>query len=324
MRVRTALTLYGTPLYLPPPSVALGEFDVIHANFPSPYLAAASAVLGAARRTPRVLTWHNDLPPVSSAARILVSVHSAASPSYLRLYQRIVATTPQYAAASPVLRRFRARVAVIPNGVDTTRFKPGLDGSRVRARHDLDGCVVALFVGALTKWHGYKGLDVLIRAMRPAGSSNPRLRLLVVGDGELRERYQRLALEEGIGGVVRFAGHVPDAELPSYYAACDFSVLPSRDFSEGFGLTILEAMASGKPVIGSAVGGIPGVITDGVDGVLVEPGEPAKLAAAISNLSRAGGLADMGRAARRRAEACDWDKTVDSLERLYGDVAGAG
>ena len=271
VRMKTPLLLYGTPLVLFPPSIIAEDHDVIHANFPSPYLASISSFIGEVTRTPSVLTWHNDLPPVTSGARILVDLHNSFAPIYLRCFDRIIATTEAYATKSEILRRFLSKVAVINNGVDTTRFSPEVSGEKIRERYKLNQNKVVLFVGALTTFHAYKGVDILIRAFCPVSKQCEDARLLIVGGGNLLNSYKQLAVELGISDLVIFAGYVDDDELPEYYAASDFAVLPSKDSSEGFGLVLLEAMATGKAVIGSKVGGIVDVIKDGENGLFVLP-----------------------------------------------------
>jgi glycosyltransferase involved in cell wall biosynthesis len=267
-----------------------------------------------------VLTWHNDLPPVSLGASVLVGLHSAVSPLYLDHFQRIIATTGVYARRSETLRRYRDRVTVIPNGVDTRKFNPGVNGDPVRERYGLRGKVV-LFVGALTRWHGYKGLDVLLKAFRTVKDRLGDARLVVVGDGPMRDVYEGLAREYGLGSSVTFAGYADDSTLPLYYAACDLLVLPSKDSSEGFGLVLLEAMASGKAVIGTKVGGITEVIKDSENGVIVNPHDFDALVIAIVLLLEDDNVRRrMGANGRRFAELNDWSHVAAEVERLYAEL----
>jgi len=320
-RERAPLRLYGTPLAVSPLNLFREDYDVVHCNFPSPYLSALFSWFGKVRGIPTVLTWHNDLPKVTSAAGLLVTAHNLFSPCYLNYYTRIIATTEVYARTSYILRRYKPKVRIVPNGVDTARFTPHLSGKEVREKHGLEGKVVALFVGALTQWHAYKGVDDLIAAFKVASAQNPDLRLLVVGRGSLLPSFLKLVSALSLEGKVIFAGEVSDELLPRYYAACDFAVLPSRDRSEGFGLVLLEAMASGKPVIGSTVGGITDVIRHGETGILVEPNESAPLVDAIVRLSRDPELRErMGKSARAYAEKHDWSANVRLVEGVYHEA----
>ena len=247
--------------------------------------------------------------------------HDLLSPAYLQYYDRIIATTNVYARTSETLRRFHEKVRVVPNGVDTARFTPHLSGTAVREKHGLEGKVVVLFVGALTQWHAYKGVDDLIAAFKTASAQNPDLRLLVVGRGPLLPSLVRLVSALSLEGKVIFAGQLSSDLLSRYYAACDFAVLPSKDRSEGFGLVLLEAMASGKPVIGSTVGGITDVIRPGETGLLVDPDGSSSLADAIVKLARSPELRlQMGKSARAYAEKHDWSATVRLVEAVYREA----
>jgi len=315
--------VYGTPIM---PGVLRDLFhldvDVFHANFPSPYIAFSVALASRLRRIPAVLTWHNDLPPVTSFANVLIGAHdNVFLPRYIRVYRRVIATSEIYAKGSRILPALGRLVTVIPNGVDCERFRPVPKPATLLGTR-LGDAFTLLFVGALTKWHRYKGLDVLLQAMKVALCERKGIRLLVVGDGELAGEYRALASELGIGAQVAFLGNVTDDKLPQYYAVSDAAVLPSKDRSEGFGLTILEANATGKPVIASNVGGIPSVIANGYNGLLVPPKDASKLAGAILWLSQnPGTMTRMGVNARKVAETHSWTKTAALTEQLYREIA---
>ena len=140
-----------------------------------------------------MLTWHNDLPSVTSAASILVGLNNIASAVYLEPYSRIIATTSVYARTSKTLRRHSEKVTVIPNGVDTVRFNPRVRSDEAREKYLLDGYKTLIFVGALTTWHTYKGLEDLLRAFSMVSKRCERLKLIVVGGGNLLGYYQKLA-----------------------------------------------------------------------------------------------------------------------------------
>ena len=144
---------------------------------------------------------------------------------------------------------------------------------------------------------------------------------MVVGGGELLDFYQKTASRLGVSDHVIFAGHVADEMLPQYYAACDLLVLPSKNESEGYGLVLLEAMASGKPVVASRVGGIGGVVSNGENGMLVQPNDAVALSNAVCYLAndpetrrRIGGNG------RVFAELHDWELVTERIERLYREI----
>ncbi|MGA2237733.1 MAG: glycosyltransferase family 4 protein [Candidatus Bathyarchaeia archaeon] len=319
-RLRTCGKLYGTPIMPELFQKLMGEqADIIHANFPSPYIAYLASTISRIRGIPAVLTWHNDLPPVTRMARILVTAHDRlVLPLYLPQFSSIIATSRIYAETSRILEAHKDRVVVIPNGVDTQRFNPDIPGDEIRHRLGVDRGKIVLFVGALTQWHRYKGLDVLIQAMALMRDQVPEARLLIVGAGQLETEYRQLVSRHGLASCVIFAGNVPDDELPKYYACSDMLALPSKDRSEGFGLTILEANATGRPAIGTTVGGIPSVIRDGYNGLLAPPNDPTALAEAIKKaLSDDDLLKRMGRNGRLFAEQHDWSIVAEQTENVY-------
>jgi len=149
------------------------DADLIHAGFPSPYNSFVVSAFSMLKGTSSVLTWHNDLPPVTSATRLLVKTHDRlVLPIYIRTFKRIVSTSKKYAESSQILRKYEEKVRVVPNGVDCETFRPDLDPNTIGQTQNLAGKKIILFVGALSKWHSYKGLDVLINAFaltsRPA------------------------------------------------------------------------------------------------------------------------------------------------------------
>ena len=319
-RLRTCGKLYGTPIMPELFQKLMGEqADIIHANFPSPYIACLASTISRVRGVPAVLTWHNDLPPVTRIARILVTTHDhLVLPLYLPQFNSIIATSRLYAETSQILEAYKDRVVVIPNGVDTQRFNPDIPGDEIRSRLEVGRRKIVLFVGALTQWHRYKGLDVLIQAMALMRDQVPGARLVIVGAGQLETEYRPLVSRHGLTSCVIFAGNVPDDELPKYYASSDILALPSKDRSEGFGLTILEANATGKPAIGTTVGGIPSVIRDGYNGLLVPPNDHNALAQTIKKaLSDDDLLKRMGRNGRAFAEQHDWSIVAEQTENVY-------
>jgi glycosyltransferase involved in cell wall biosynthesis len=192
-------------------------------------------------------------------------------PLLVRLASAIVANSA--AAAARLGPGTAPRVTVVPNGVDLARFSPGHGDPALREALGLDPALpVVGYVGRLE--HG-KGVDVLLEAVARLQMKLP-MTLLLVGEGPLAGTLAARAASEGLP--VRFLGRRDD--VPALMRLCDVVVLPSRQ--EAFGRVLVEAMASGVPVVASAVGGIPEVCTDGVTGLLVPPDDPYVLAGAIA------------------------------------------
>ena len=164
------------------------------------------------------------------------------------------------------------RMRQLAPGVDTNWFRPGTDGDGVRGALGLRDRRVVVCVSRLVP---RKGQDVLVRALPGIRSRVPDAALLLVGGGPYRRRLERLAHAVGVTDAVRFAGSVPWAQLPSYYAAGDVFAMPCRTRNagldvEGLGIVYLEASAAGLPVVAGDSGGAPDAVLDGVTGYVVD------------------------------------------------------
>ena len=197
------------------------------------------------------------------------------------------------------------KISVIYNGVNLIEFNPRVDRTRIRDKYSLDDKPVVLSVGCGTI---RKGIPYLLRAVRDVKVQIPDTTLIVVGPTRYGEQMLSIARDLGIQEDIIFSGKVSREELPFYYSACDIVAVPS--LQEGFPVVVLEAMASGKPVVASRVGGIPEAIETGLNGILFEPGNVPQLTRALATLLEDEGLRrKMGRAARQIAETrYDWKK----------------
>jgi 2-deoxystreptamine N-acetyl-D-glucosaminyltransferase/2-deoxystreptamine glucosyltransferase len=171
-----------------------------------------------------------------------------------------------------------------------------------------------LFVGRLAP---QKGVGTLVAA---AGLlKHPSALVLLVGDGPERKALEREAKRLGVGDRLRFVGFVAHERLPAVLAHADLLVLPS--LYEELGTVLLEGMQAGLPVVASETGGIPEVIEDGVNGMLVAPGEPEALARAIDRLLADRGLARrLSERAKERAKDYDWEVLAERVLRVYRGV----
>jgi glycosyltransferase involved in cell wall biosynthesis len=197
-------------------------------------------------------------------------------------------------------------------------FRPDVDGSSIRAGHTEGESPLLLFVGQV---RARKGPQVLIEALPAIRGRHPGTRALFVGPdhdfvAELRAQATRLGVEDAVD----FTGEVADDDLPRYYAAADVFVFPTATGIECLGLTFVQAMFAGKPVVASKIAGAPEVIRDGVDGFLVEPGNSPALADRVSDVLDlpVAERAELGVHARVRvAELFDGRAVLDDLFRAY-------
>lgn len=299
-------TIASTPISLAMPLI-LNRLrpDLVHLHFPYPWGELSHLIFGRAPKM--VITYHSDI----VKQRGLLRWYRPLLWRTLRKADRIIATSPPYIESSPFLSKVREKCVVIPLGVDVARFQQA-DTARVRAIREQYAGPLLLFVGRLRY---YKGLEYLIAAMRELPGT-----LLIVGDGPMRETWQQLTANLGLGERVFFLTDVNDDDLPAYYHACDLFVLPASQRSEAFGTVLLEAMACGVPVISTELGtGTSWVNQDGETGLVVPPADSAALVGAIRRLLDDGGLRErMGRAARARVEAeFSFARMVAQIDALY-------
>lgn len=207
------------------------------------------------------------------------------------------------------------KLHVLPNGVDLERFSP-LDSSACRELLSIEGAPVLLSVGHLVE---SKGHDLLIKAMPVILQRYPKAQLLIVGDGSCRSELQALVTELALQPSVRLAGAQPNNELRRWYSAADVLVLASS--REGWANVLLEAMACGTPVVATAVGGTPEVVTQPEAGALVYERSPAALAQGILKVLERQIKRD---SVRQYAQGHGWGNTSALQYRLFAELKRSG
>jgi glycosyltransferase involved in cell wall biosynthesis len=212
-----------------------------------------------------------------------------------------------------------AQYVAVPSGVPTAELRaaaPARREARARLRLDPDAFVVV----GLGRLVPIKGFDLLVRALPAVVTQLPAARLVLVGDGAERPRLDALARSLGVTARLEMTGELFD--VTTHLAAADVLAVPSRN--EGMGRVIVEAMALGIPVVATAVGGIPDVVTDGESGRLVPPEDAEALAAALVELGRDEALRDkLGEAAQARAESFSSAVAREKLLAVYADLVRA-
>lgn len=208
------------------------------------------------------------------------------------------------------------KVRSIPTGIDIERFKTA-DGAKIRSELGIASHAPVLGIAAVLR--SWKGHSHLISAMPDILSAFPDARLMIVGDGPRRARIELEKRELGLGESVILTGHRED--IPEVISSFDIAVIASYA-SEGIPQFALQAMASGRPVVGTKIGGIPEVIHHDVNGLLVDSGNPLLIANAVKTLlGNPEKMKRMGEAGRRMAvEGHTTGKMLDSLEALYGSI----
>ncbi|MDI3501049.1 MAG: hypothetical protein PWP22_820 [Thermoanaerobacter sp.] len=205
------------------------------------------------------------------------------------------------------------KLVVIPNGVDTNRFKP-MNVDDLREKMSLTNEKIILSVGRIEKQKGY---HLLIKLL-PEILKTHDVKLVIVGTGSYLPNLKKLAVKLGVSDNVIFVGKVSDNELPKYYNLADVFAFPTLRI-EGLPYVILEAMACGKPVVASRIGGIPTVIENGKEGLLVKPNDLENLKDKLLMLLEDEKMAKkLGKNAREKVvRKFSVDKMIDSTVRLY-------
>ncbi|HEU5347585.1 MAG TPA: glycosyltransferase family 4 protein [Ktedonobacterales bacterium] len=223
------------------------------------------------------------------------------------------------------LRVASSQVTVIPNGIDVERIAAAaVHRGAMRQKMGIADQDVAILIPASLvrrKGHHYMLRALAFPLLRKYGRS---LRLILAGEGPMRERLQQQCTRLGLTEQVVFAGRIPHEEIPAMLSAADIVALPSDD--EGMPLSLLEAMAAGLPVVATRVGAIPEIIEDGEMGLLVRPGSPHALAQAIDELLRDPETARRLSASGREQVLARYDQRimVAGYERVLRDAVVSG
>lgn len=290
------------------------RYDVVHVH--SPYPMGEMAVALARVRAARVATYHADL---DRGARLMPAYRRFLRLAYAR-YDRVLVSSEQLVERSPVVSALHQRrpdvVRVIPFGVDTERYSPE-QNDRARSLRDSWGPgPIVLFLGRLRY---YKGLHILIRAMEKLDA-----KLVVVGTGPMRSHIVPMG-RAYLGDRFLHVHRVDDDEVPDFYRAADIFCLPSTSRAEAFGISTVEAMATGLPVVTTDVGtGTSVVNVNERTGLVVPPRDVEGLRFALDRLLADETLrATLGRQARERAlGSFGLETMLGRIADVYAEVGG--
>jgi glycosyltransferase involved in cell wall biosynthesis len=218
-----------------------------------------------------------------------------------------------------------ARFRLLPNAIDWEQWTPGPKPLHLLERYGIAADTpVILTVGRLCAREAYKGQDRIIRVLREVREHRPGVRYVIVGDGDDRERLERIAAEEQVNEAVTFAGKVPREELLDHYRLCDVFAMPSS--GEGFGIVFLEALACGRPVIAGNADGAAEILSQTKLGILVDADQPAQLRDEILAALPAPGAESVVASEKLRAavvERFGVEKFAASLRGYLGEFRAA-
>ena len=293
--------------------------DLIHVHG-HPYLSSfIAAKLAKKYSKPLVLTQHNTFIEYESSFWDHVEWLNdyAIGKQVLKEADKIVVVSNATGNYVLSLGADPEKIRVLHNGVDVNRFRP-LNGIKDEMRKKLGISKDSSVVLTVRRLVYKNGIDTLIESAKKAIKKNPRLVFLVVGKGPDFEKVKEKTGQLGIQKNFRLTGFISDEDLPFYYNAADFFVLPSKS-GEGLPLVALEAMACGVPVIATNVGGISEIIKEG-SGKLVPPSNPDSLAEAILEFSHRE-LSALRKDLRAMIkQKYSWDKNVEKLVEIYEEL----
>jgi glycosyltransferase involved in cell wall biosynthesis/predicted metal-dependent phosphoesterase TrpH len=285
-------------------ALADGGFDAIHVCSPGP-AGVAGALLGRALGLPLVGSYHTELTAYAglrSGERRVADAMAMAVSALYGACDLVLSPSPAADEALAAIGVLPARVVRWDRGVDTSRFDPAMCEPSLLA-----GPINVLYCGRITR---EKGADLLADAFELARESEPALHLVLAGGGP-----EETDLRERLGDAASFLGWLEGAELARAYASCDIFLFPSA--TDTFGQVILEAQASGLPVVAVAAGGPLSLIEDRASGLLREP-EAQALAEAVLELARSPVLREhLSHGGLRSARARTWERTLELLAGGY-------
>jgi glycosyltransferase involved in cell wall biosynthesis len=288
------------------------KIDIIHHMLPAVfnYTFSPVALLTQNLRHPFVfgpLSAHYYERPLNE--RILLPLTS-------RLHKRTIQKSTRIITVTNQVRNLytewvdEEKISTIPFGVDTEVFKPA-QGNEQQEEFGI------LYAGSL---YALKGVPFLIRAMAYVRRNKIKANLTIVGEGSQKGALTALAKTLQIEKHVKFVGFVPNSKMPMHYNRCDIFCFPT--LGEPFGKAVVEAMACGKPVIATNVGGTAEIIQNGANGILVPPANSEAIAAEIARLiNDAQERRRIGKRARETAvERFSWEKIAEKYHHLYSEL----
>lgn len=312
----------GNAAFLPQLVWKLWKFDILHLHYP--FFGASFFVLFVrllrGKKTKLITNYHMDVSLPGIRGLYVKLAHRLFLPALLKYSDKIIVSSIDYVENSDIQAFYfknKHKFLELPFGVPR-RYSPTDKDADLLQKYNIGkNEPVVLFVGSLDSAHYFKGVDYLIRALPLVNDKN--VKILIVGAGNLRPDFEKLATELQVAARVIFAGYVRDEDLPKHYNLADFFCLASTDKSEAFGIVLLEAMACGKPLIASNLKGVRAVVDQGINGLLVEPKNSIDIANKINylveNPSIARSFGERGVASVE--EKYRWSKIVTKLVDVY-------
>jgi len=298
-------------------NLAKSDVDLIHSHSFIAIHTNAAALLSKLKKNPFVLTIHSfGENPSNFYSDMFTKVYnSSIGKITLKFADKVIVLSSEAKVYFLQLGVDEEKIRIVPNGIDYKRFANFHPKVNFKQRYSINGKVV-LFVSNLQQ---RKGAQYLLKAAPQILREVPNTSFVIVGDGPYRKYLEDLSNRLHIKNKVIFTGSLSDQELLEAYHIADVFVLPSA--FEGLPTVILEAMASGVPIVATKVGGIPSIVQDGITGFLINYGDTKQIAEAVINILSDESLAQkMGENGKRISKNYDWQIICKKIEDVYQEV----
>jgi glycosyltransferase involved in cell wall biosynthesis len=292
------------------------EVDIIHAHGFGYFPCDIASLICRIRNIPLVVTTHGFFPSSTPMSRLLVAVYIGfAKIGLLRQANKII-------CVSNSDKNYYARlidpdkIVVIPNGIDIDYWSTLPKRGFFRIKYNLKGPVI----GSIGRIVWAKGFQYLIRAAPEILAKFPNAKIVIAGrDCGYLPELKKLAYKLGVHKSIIFTGPLKSEEVKGFYVDSDVIVIPS--IHEPFGIVALEAMACGKAIVASRVGGLSDIIVHGKNGLLIEPGNVKQLSEALISVLADEKLArSLGEEGTLIIKQYSWDRIVRETEKIYFEV----
>lgn len=311
----------GNASFVPRLKNKLKSFDIIHLHYP--FFGGDFFVRDASRKysIPYVLTYHQDVVGNTICRKGIFGTYNFLFQKSIMLNAtKVLALSKDHIENSKVnfLSHIPDKIEIVPNGVNLEDFDSQFDSGNMREKYNINsGIPIIIFIGTLDRAHYFKKLEILLKAFQHLRTKS---HLFVVGDGDLKNDYIKLAKSLHLNDTVTFTGKLTNRKAVQYIKQSDVLVLPSID-TESFGIVLIEAMACGKPVIASNLPGVRAIVDNNYNGLLFQKGNieelTEKIEFLINNHEIAKSLGENGRnTVKNRYE---WKIITKKLEQVYAE-----
>jgi len=311
----------GLGAFLPQLIWKLWKFDIIHLHYPflASNLIVALFKLLKGQKTQFVLHYHQDLNLKGIKKAYEYITRKLFLGFIINQADQVIYSSFDYFKTSCAFKYYqknKSKFHELPFGVNQ-EYKPADKKNELLEKYGFTSeDKIVLFVGGLGRNHYFKGVDDLIKSFKLITDEN--IKCLIIGDGNLKQRYQALVKELSLENKVKFAGFVQDEQLSDHYNLSDIFILPSTQKNEAFGIVLIEAMAHGKPVIASNLPGVREVVARGNNGFLIEPGNKTDISQKVMELLNSNNYQEYcDNALQSVKKHYQWDSIVEKLINIY-------